>query len=431
MKCRYALCLGAAALLAGLSACSRGPDAPAVTIVFWEWWADQQQHYETMARAYEAKTGVAIRFDLSSPEGSVYFNKLQAAAQADTLPDIIGLNGGGELLARYIKADKIHPLTDLLTQDQGKWKNDFWPEAVRPFYYAPCNAYGVAPDTYWGLPITVMNIQIFYHRDLFTQAGLDPDRPPVTWSDWLACADKLKAAGLAPMIIGLGDLWLDYTLFIQYAWPYLGKDNMEKLFAGELPYTHDGCLRAMERLQELGARRLLYPGCISMANKEAEINFANRKAAMMMNGSWGVNVYQELNPNLDLGVFRFPKPPDAEYPMYLIGGVGKACAIARKTRQPEEAVRFLQWFLAEEQQSWLAAEGNQIPANIRAARKVKPGLKPFADGLGDLAPVLGIEELREIQEEISKGVQTLLLGEETPAEVLKRIQVEKARRKRF
>ncbi|MCK5242165.1 extracellular solute-binding protein [bacterium] len=401
-----------------ISGCgTKGSKEEQVTITFWHWWADQQPMLEKLAETYEDETGVKVAMELI---GTDYFKKLQAAAGANTLPDIIGLAGGGELLARYVKADRIYNLTEELNANDGAWNKTFFPRALEAFRFEENNIYKVEDNTYWGVPISVMNIQIFYHKDLFKKAGLDPEKPPKTWSEFLAASKKLREADISPFIAGFGDLWIDYTIFNAYCWSYLGKENMRKLYSGELPYTHGGCVKSLQRIVDLRANKVLYEGAVSMQNKEAEINFANKKVAMMLNGSWAVNVYNGLNTELDLGVFPFPKPDDAEHPMYFIGGVGKGCAITQNTEDAEETLAFLKWFLAKAQQVMLAKESRQIPANVQAMDDIDPLLQGFAKGMHSLTPDLKLEEKNEVREVLQKGVQSIIIGEEIPQDILKK-----------
>jgi multiple sugar transport system substrate-binding protein len=53
-----------------------------------------------------------------------------------------------------------------------------------------------------------------YNKDLFEQAGLDPENPPETWEEFLAAGEALKAAGIIPIAAGMRDQW--------YAdWPWM------------------------------------------------------------------------------------------------------------------------------------------------------------------------------------------------------------------
>jgi multiple sugar transport system substrate-binding protein len=55
----------------------------------------------------------------------------------------------------------------------------------------------------WAVPTQAYGMSLTYNRTLFTQAGLDPDKPPTTWDEVKAdakiIADKTKMAGFAEM----------------------------------------------------------------------------------------------------------------------------------------------------------------------------------------------------------------------------------------
>ena len=44
-----------------------------------------------------------------------------------------------------------------------------------------------------------------YNKDLYDKAGLDADKAPATWDEFLAACDKLKSAGIAPLGGGIQD----------------------------------------------------------------------------------------------------------------------------------------------------------------------------------------------------------------------------------
>ncbi len=57
----------------------------------------------------------------------------------------------------------------------------------------------------WVYPIETRIYPIIYNKELFKQAGLDPEQPPLTWADFIAAAAKLKKAGITPIVTGLKD----------------------------------------------------------------------------------------------------------------------------------------------------------------------------------------------------------------------------------
>jgi multiple sugar transport system substrate-binding protein len=58
-------------------------------------------------------------------------------------------------------------------------------------------------DRVYGVPWTNYSLGLLYNRQLFTQAGLDPDKPPATWAQVREAAKKIAALG--PDYIGYGD----------------------------------------------------------------------------------------------------------------------------------------------------------------------------------------------------------------------------------
>jgi ABC-type glycerol-3-phosphate transport system substrate-binding protein len=55
----------------------------------------------------------------------------------------------------------------------------------------------------YGLPSANYSLGLIYNRNLFKQAGLDPDKPPTTWTDVREAAKKITALGNG--ITGYGD----------------------------------------------------------------------------------------------------------------------------------------------------------------------------------------------------------------------------------
>lgn len=51
-----------------------------------------------------------------------------------------------------------------------------------------------ADGNIWAVPIAAYSQGLHYNRDLFTQAGLDPDDPPTTWAEVRADAKKIADA---------------------------------------------------------------------------------------------------------------------------------------------------------------------------------------------------------------------------------------------
>lgn len=393
-------------------------------IVFWHWWTDRQPILEELAKQYKEKTGVVVQFQVAAPVGSDYKSKVQAAAQANTLPDIIGIAEGGEFLARYINAGKIVDLTAPMNQG---WKKNFYPRTVEDFSYKKGNQYGVKPETIWAVPISAMAIQIYYNKALFRKAGLDPEKPPQDWKSFLETGKKLAQSKIMPLTVGFGDLWMIGAFLEPYAWSVMGEKKMRSTLLGQSSYLSPEWEKGLNIFVDLKKNDMLVKGSVSQPNKESEQLFASGRCGMIMNGSWGVSVFKKMNSKLEYGVMRLPKAEGSSFPLYVRGGVGCGAAVSASSKNRDEAVKFLQWMTAKEQQVLYANQGLDLPANKDCVKELSPELGSFASCLNDLIPDIQLSEKYSVQEALWKGIQTLFISETTPNEVLQKVQEAKER----
>ncbi|SBT42307.1 ABC transporter substrate-binding protein [Micromonospora auratinigra] len=108
--------------------------------------------------------------------------KITNDAQAGTLPDVVNLNPN---FAQKLEKQGVFVDMDA---NAGDVKGSFVPGAWDAFKVP-----GQAGS--YGLPWYLTSEITMYNKDLFTQAGLDPQTPPKTIDELLTQAQKLSAAG--------------------------------------------------------------------------------------------------------------------------------------------------------------------------------------------------------------------------------------------
>ena len=175
-------------------------------VVIWHWMTDRDDALQKLASNYAKLHGTPIRLELYAPSDA-YSSRVRAAAQTNTLPDIFSVLGESRDLASFIKSGYILNLQGAMNESNRAWYKQFFAKALANTSYEAGNQYGVPPGIY-GVPIDVTNIQMLYNKDLFKQAGLNPEKPPETWSQWLEDWHKLKAAGVPGMVSGWGETWM-------------------------------------------------------------------------------------------------------------------------------------------------------------------------------------------------------------------------------
>jgi ABC-type glycerol-3-phosphate transport system substrate-binding protein len=143
---------------------------------------------------------------------------------------------------------------------------------------------------------------------------------------------------------------------------------------------------------------------------------------MALNGSWGVNVYYNMNPNLNYGVMTLPKLKGAKYPMLLSGGEGSSLYINPASPNKDKAIAFLKWFTEKDQQSFLSQETRNIPSNKNACADLSPVLKEFTKNINNTFDPLPATENWQVSNAFDIGLQAIIIGEKTPAQIANEIQ---------
>jgi multiple sugar transport system substrate-binding protein len=180
----FAFCVLAVCLLAFAPAGTPQSGNPRVLRV---WLMDAST--PSIARAYRDLAAdfehqhPGTRVELSQIPYQQYRDKLVLAVQGGTGPDVMMLDQiwTPEFAAAHLIRDlapqlRTDPTTRAAAYFPGAWSSNLWNGGL------------------WGLPFnTDVWERLYYNADLFRKAGLDPDRPPRTWPQWLAAARRINA----------------------------------------------------------------------------------------------------------------------------------------------------------------------------------------------------------------------------------------------
>ncbi len=412
--------------LIGCLGCSAKKEGSIQSITVWHWMTDREPVFQELAKRYTEKTGIKIEFDLYAPSDA-YSQKVRAAAQGTNLPDIFGILGEKRDFASFIKAGHVLNLTPYVDEMLGIWRNKFFAKALAVNEFPDGNIYSVSPGIY-GVPIDIMTIEMLYNKDLFKELGLNPNRPPATFQEFLDIGAKIKAKNMQGLVSGWGEVWMIDCFANNYAFNIMGKDKVLATIKGEVPYTDPDWIKVLTLFKEMQQSGVLVKGIVTMVNKTAEQLFANQKAVFAFNGSWCVNVYKGMNPNLNYAAMLPPKASEI-YPMAIWGGAGSSFMVNARSKHKDEAVKFLRWLTDRDQQAYLAEVTSNLPANKECLGKISPILAQFAEDmeLTTHPNVWGVSEFPLVIETLDRGIQLIIIGEKTPEQVATEVQKVKER----
>jgi ABC-type glycerol-3-phosphate transport system substrate-binding protein len=415
-------------ILSGITGCAPRPgNGKGVDrILVWHWMTDREDAFNELAVRYKALTGISVQFELYAPTDA-YDEKVKGAAQTKTLPDIFGVLADKRVIASFINAGHVLNLDGDMKADNGAWEKVFYEKALNINRFLPGNELDVTPGIY-AVPIDVMNIQMVYNKDLFDKAGLDPDNPPRDWQGFLDAGNRLHTAGIQGLVSGWGEIWMIDCLASNYAYNIMGEDKFIDTLKGKVSYADSDWVKVFSLFKDMRDNNLLASGIVTMVNKHAEQMFANERAALAFNGSWCVNVYHGMNPNLNYGVMLPPVYSD-EYPMMIWGGAGSSFMINARSTHKQEVVDFLKWLTAKDQQAYLSTQTRNLPANKESLGEIPQVLAQFVDDMDMVNHPnnLNVSEFPRVIEARSKGIQSIIIGEKTPEEVALEVQAVKIR----
>jgi sn-glycerol 3-phosphate transport system substrate-binding protein len=130
------------------------------------------------------------------------FTKYKAGLSSGDLPDVVQLQGEDQ--QQMIDTRTVLPASVCAKADKYSF-SDFLPRVVS-FY--------TVRGTMYAMPFNTSGPVLFYDKNAFRKAGLDPEAPPKTLADVRAASEKLKSSG-AVKIAGLG-LKVDPGYFQQW-----------------------------------------------------------------------------------------------------------------------------------------------------------------------------------------------------------------------
>ena len=98
-----------------------------------------------------------------------------------------------------LEQDVIMPWDDVATSAEDKaWIKSFYPALMMN---------GTYKGKVYGIPFQRSTIVMYWNKDAFKEAGLDPNKPPANWSEMTQMAQKLVKKDASRQRAALGRRW--------------------------------------------------------------------------------------------------------------------------------------------------------------------------------------------------------------------------------
>ena len=128
-----------------------------------------------------------------------------AAFRAGNAPGIVQMFEVGTATMMAAKG-AVKPVYELMQESNLPFDPNNYIAAVRGYYSTP-------DGKMLSMPFNTSTPIMFYNKDLFQKAGLDPAKPPLTWPETIEATRKLKAAGIACPLTTAWPTWIQIENF--------------------------------------------------------------------------------------------------------------------------------------------------------------------------------------------------------------------------
>jgi len=378
-----------------------------VEITFWHNWEtgpSGESIKESVAKFNETHPNIEVEAVYVAPDGGdSVSSKLVTAVAGGNPPDVMLASRYG--IAEYKEA--LEPVGELAERD-GITEDMFYPWAWGEASYE---------GELLALPYDGTARALFYNKEHFREAGLDPENPPKTIEELEAAAEKLTIKedgkytrfGFIPWF---GEGWL-YT----WGWSFGGEfvDNNGVVTAND-PKIVEALAWETDFAEKFGIKDVT--SFVSSAGTNATNPFFTGQLSMMVTGNWMLSQIEEYAPDLDYGVTYIPTPTGDNFTTF-VGG--RVLLIPKGVKNLDASWEFVKWMTASEEGQSIKKITGEFAAMPEVNEKLyadDPRQNVFLEVLpnGKHRPVVLAGNM--MWDELAKAPDLVMNKQGTPQEIL-------------
>lgn len=418
--------LGGAAALAGTLALPRGALAQSGTEISF--------FYPVAVGGPITKLIDAFAADFEKDNPSIKLKPIYAGTYQETIVKALTAHKSGTppvtsvLLSTdmftLIDEDAIVPFDPFIkTEDDKKWLASFFPAFMEN---------SQTGGKTWGIPFQRSTVVLYWNKELFKEAGLDPEKPPATWAEQLEFAQKLTKKDASGNVTQWGiqipssgfPYWLFQGLSTQ-AGAILANAAGDKT-----NYADPAVVEALQYWVDLAQKHKVHPpGIVEWGTTPRD--FFEKKVAMMWTTTGNLTNVRS-NAKFPFGVAMLPGGKRRGSPT---GGGNFYLSKKATPAQQEAAFKFIRWITTPERAAQWGIDTGYVAvspaayetAAMKAYASEFPPALVARDQLPHAVAELSTHENQRVTKALNDGLQAALTGTKTPQKALEDAQAEAER----
>lgn len=258
-------------------------------VVFWNGYtgSDQPVLEEIVNDFNASQDQIEIKMEIM-PWDTLY-QKLMPAMIAGNAPDIIGMSV--TRYSEYALAGKLEPLDSYIAKSEVIQPDNM----VSGLYNA-----GKCNGAQYAVPMACAAMVMYYNKDMFREAGLDPDNPPKTMDElqaaWAKLIKKDDSGNITQYAQAIG-VKSTVAMMPVFMWAY----GADYIVDGKSALNSPQAVEAMTMVAKAFADGV---SPVGLTGQEADNLFSARKAAIEFNGQWAIPGFR--GAGIDLGIAEVP-----------------------------------------------------------------------------------------------------------------------------
>ena len=320
--------------------------------------------------------------------------------------------------------DAIVPIDDFVkTEADRTWMKSFFPAFMLNGQFA---------NKTWGVPFQRSTVVLYWNKDLFKQAGLDPNTPPQTWADTISMGQKLTKKDASGNVLQWGiqvpSSGFPYWLFQGFSTQNDG--ILANAQGNQVKYDDPNVVAALQYWVDLSKKYGIHPpGVVEWGTTPRD--FLEQKAAMIWTTTGNLTNIR-TNAKFDFGVAMLPAGKRRGSPTG-----GGNFFIFKKASAPEQegAFLFAKWLTQPARAAQWSIDTGYVA--VSPAAYDTPELKKYAlefppalvarDQLPEAVAELSTHDNQRVTKALNDGLQAALTGSKTPEQAMKEAQTEATR----
>ncbi|MEV0718130.1 sugar ABC transporter substrate-binding protein [Asanoa sp. NPDC050611] len=340
--------LAALATLALVGACSSGTEEPteneavqpATTscassgdLTMWERSGGNKQMVDLLVEAWNKKNP-DCKINLTYIPHTEMVGKIAQGIASGEVPDLMGM----DLIyaPQFEKAQQLVDLTDRIKS---------WPELAT----ASKGHMTVATfeERLYGVPLYADVSALFYNKDLFARAGLDPEKPPTSLTELREYADKITALGGDIKGYYLPGNCAGCNIFTVGPLMWASGAKIEAVDGNDEPLTGDGVKQVLQFARDMVKAGNVHQGDRAENGETFHLQFGTGKVGMMGTGNFNITLARQQNPKMKFGIGLLPGASPNSSASFIGGDL---VVVPRGSERVADAVNFMKFLLSDEVQ---------------------------------------------------------------------------------